>query len=130
MSGSLVNSYKVSSTLTAYRAVAAVSGTADTVQYPESTQKMPLGVTIDDVKDTNQAIPVQEDGIAKIEFNDTVTSGLLVGFDTNGKGVPFTPANTSSGLTLPTGVIGTLIGPSVSATGTIAQVQLNPSLMR
>lgn len=130
MSGAIVQSYKVLTTLSAYRVVAAASGTANTVQYPEAATKLPLGITIDDVKDTNQAIPVQESGIAKLLFNDTVTSGLLVGFDTSGRGIPFTPATTSTGLTLPTGVIGTLVGPSVAATGTIATVNINPQLMR
>lgn len=130
MSGNLVHSFKVTTTLTAYRVVAAVSGTANTVQYPESTQKLPLGITIDDVKDTNQAIPVQMNGVAKLYFNDTVTSGLLVAFDTSGRGIPFTPAVTSTGLTLPTGVIGTLLDATVAATGTIAQVSIQPQLMR
>lgn len=130
MSGPLVLSYKVLTTLTAYRVVAAVSGTANTVQYPESAQKMPLGVTLDDVEDTTSSIPIQCNGIAKLFFNDTVTTGLLVGFDTSGRGILFTPANTSSGLTLPTGVIGTLVGPTVAATGTIAEVHLHPQLMR
>jgi len=130
MSGNLVHSYKVSTTLTAYRVVAAVSGTANTVQYPESTQKLPLGITIDDVKDTNQAIPVQVNGIAKLYFNDTVTSGQLVAFDTSGRGIPFSPALTSTGLTLPTGVIGTLVDATVAATATIAQVAIFPQLMR
>ncbi len=130
MSGPLVSSFKVAATLSAYRVVAGVSGTANTVQYPESTGRLPLGITIDDVKDTNQAIPVQQNGIAKLFFNDTVTSGLLVAFDTSGRGIPFTPANTSTGLTLPTGIIGTLVGPTVAATGTIAEVSIHPQLMR
>lgn len=130
MSGNLVHSFKVLTTLTAYRVVAAVSGTANTVQYPESTQKLPLGITIDDVKDTNQAIPVQMDGAARLYFNDTVTSGQLVAFDTSGRGVPFVPAVTSTGLTLPTGVIGTLLDATVAATGTIAKVSIQPQLMR
>lgn len=130
MSGPLVLSYKVLTTLSAYRVVAAVSGTANTVQYPESAQKLPLGVTIDDVKDTTSSIPVQCNGIAKVFFNDTVTSGLLVAYDTSGRGIPFTPGNTTTALTLPTGIIGTLVGPTVAATGTIAEVHLQPQLMR
>lgn len=130
MSGPLVLSFKVLTTLSAYRVVAAVSGTADTVQYPEATTKLPIGVTIDDVKDTTSSIPVQVNGIAKVLFNDTVTSGLLVAYDTSGRGIPFTPASTSTGLTLPTGVIGTLVGPSVGATATIANVLIQPQLMR
>lgn len=130
MSGALVLSYKVLTTLSAWRVVAAVSGTANTVQYPEATSKLPLGVTIDDVKDTTSSIPVQCNGIAKLFFNDTVTSGLLVAFDTSGRGIPFTPGVTTTSLTLATGVIGTLVGPTVAATGTIADIQINPMLMR
>lgn len=130
MSAPLVLSYKVAATLSAYRVVAAASGSANTVQYPEAASKMPLGVTIDDVKDATSSIPVQVNGIAKLYFNDTVTSGLLVGFDTSGRGIPYTPAVTSTGLTIPTGVIGTLVGPTVAATGTIAEVHLHPQLMR
>lgn len=130
MSGPLVQSFKVLTTLSAYRVVAAVSSTAETVQYPEATSKLPLGVTVDDVKDTTSSIPVQMNGIAKLFFNDTCVSGLLVGFDTSGRGVPFTPAVTSTGLTIATGVIGTLIGPTVAATGTIARVSIQPQLMR
>jgi hypothetical protein len=130
MSGPLVLSYKVLATLAAYRVVAAVSGTADTVQYPEAASKMPLGVTIDDVKDTTSSIPVQVNGVAKLFFNDTVTSGLLVAFDTSGRGIPFTPGVTTTALTITTGIIGTLVGPTVAATGTIANVHLHPQLMR
>lgn len=130
MSGPLVQSFKVLTTLSAYRVVAAVSSTAETVQYPESTQKLPLGITTDDVKDTTSSIPVQMNGIAKLFFNDTVASGLLVAFDTSGRGIPFAPALTSSGLTLPTGVIGTLVGPTIALTGTIARVSIQPQLMR
>lgn len=132
MSGQLVESFKVASTLTAYRVVAAVSGTANTVQYPEATTKLPLGITIDDVKDTNQAIPVAVSGIAKLQFNDTVTSGQLVGFDVNGLGVPVT-ITSGAGYTTTmavVGIIGTLIGPTVAATGTIAQVLIQPQIMR
>lgn len=130
MSGALVLSYKVLTTLSAYRVVAAVSSTANTVQYPEAVTKLPLGITVDDVKDTNSMIPVQANGIAKLFFNDTVTSGLLVAFDTSGRGIPFTPAATSTGLTIPTGIIGTLVGPTIAATGTIADVHIQPQLMR
>ena len=126
----LVNSFKVLATLSAYRVVACVSGTGNTCQYPEDARRMPLGITIDDVKDINQAIPVQQNGIAKLYFNDTVTSGLLVSFDTSGRGVPFAPAQTSTGLTLPTGIIGTLVGPTIAATGTLADVSIHPALMR
>ena len=128
----LVQSFKVQATLSAYRIVSAVSSTANTVGYLPTTtaQVVPLGITIDTVKDTNQAIPVQMDGIAKLYFNDTVTSGKLVASDSEGRGIPFTPASTSTGLTLPTGVIGTLVGPTIGLTGTIADVAIHPQLIR
>jgi len=128
----LVQSFKVLATLAAYRIVSAVSSTANTVGYLETTtsQVLPLGITIDTVKDTNQAIPVQMDGIGKLLFNDTCVSGKLVSSDSSGRGIPFTPAVTSTGLTLPTGVIGTLLGPKVDLTGTVADVAINPQLIR
>lgn len=130
MSGRLIESFKVLSTLTAYRVVAAVSSTAMTVQYPESVAYLPLGITIDDVEATTDAIPVALNGKAKLLFNDAVTSGQLVAFDTSGRGIPYTLAATTTVLTLPTGIIGTLIGDTVAATGTVAQVLINPQLMR
>lgn len=132
MSQSIVESFKVQSTLAAYRIVSAVSSTANTVGYLPTTtaQVLPLGITIDTVKDTSQAIPVAIAGRAKLYFNEAVVSGKLVASDSEGRGVAFTPANTSTGLTLPTGVIGTLVGPTVGGTGTIADVIINPQLIR
>lgn len=129
MSGRLVESFKVLTTLTSQRVVMHNS-TAHTVLYPDTTGVLPLGITIDDVKDTTGAIPVQVDGKAKLLFNDTVTCGQLVGFDTSGRGVPFTPGVTTTALTLATGVIGTLVDATIAATGTVAQVLINPQLMR
>lgn len=129
MSARLVESFKVLTTLTAQRVVMHNS-TAQTVLYPDTTGVMPLGITIDDVKETTASIPVQVSGKAKLYFNDTVTCGKLVGFDTSGRGVPFTPAATTTGFTLVSGVIGTLIDASVAATGTVAQVLINPALIR
>lgn len=128
----LVQSFKVQATLSAYRIVSAVSSTANTVGYLPTTtaQVVPLGVTIDTVKDTNQAIPVQMDGIAKVYMNEAVVSGKLVASDSEGRGIAFTPASTSTGLTLPTGVIGTLVGPTVGGTGTLADVAIHPQLIR
>lgn len=129
MSGRLVESFDVLTTLTSQRVVMHNS-TAHTCLYPDTTGVLPLGITIDDVKETTSSIPVQVNGKAKLYFNDTVTCGQLVGFDTSGRGVPFTPAATSTGLTLAVGVIGTLVDASVAATGTVAQVLINPQLMR
>lgn len=129
MSGALVESFKVLTTLTTQRVVMHDTA-AGTVLYPNTTSAMPLGVTIDDVLDTTSAIPVKLNGKAKLFFNDTVTCGNLVGFDTSGRGVPFTPAVTTTGLTIGIGVIGTLIDATVAATGTIANILVNPMIMR
>lgn len=124
----LIESFKTATTLTAYRVV--VNGTsAHTVEYPASAAKLPLGVTVDDVG-ASLDVPVQVNGKARLFFNDTVTCGNLVAFDTSGRGIPFTPAVTTTGLTIGTGVIGTLIDATIAATGTIAQILINPQLMR
>lgn len=132
MSVKNVLSFKVSTTLSAYRIVSAVSSTANTVEYPPNAQVKPIGVTIDDVKDTNQAIPVCVSGIAKVYFNDTVTSGKLVASDSSGRGIPFSVPvfATTTDLTLPTGVVGILVGPTIGLTGTIADVLVQPQLVR
>jgi hypothetical protein len=130
MSGPLVLSFKVAATLTAQRIVSAMSSTANTVEYPPAATVLPLGITVDDVKATTDAIPVQVNGIAKLYFNDTVTSGKLVASDSSGRGIPFTPAVTTTGLTTPTGIVGVLVGPTIALTGTVAEVLINPQLMR
>ena len=117
-----IESFKVNSTLSAYRIVSPLSITANTVAYPEGiTDSHPfLGVTKNDVVNTDEAIPVKTHGIAKVYFNDTVTTGTLVTSDTSGRGVPFTA------VTAPTQYIGVLIGATVAATGTIADVLVRP----
>ena len=113
-------SMKVATTLAAYRVVTCLTGTADSVKYPAAATEAPIGITIDDVKSTTDAIPVAIAGIASLYFNDTVTSGSLVAADSSGYGVPH--VNTTAG----SYVIGKLIGPSVAATGTIAKVLIQP----
>lgn len=113
-------SMKVASTLAAYRAVAALTGTAQSVKYPASASELPIGITVDTVLDTTSAIPVAIGGIEKLYFNDTVASGSFVAVDSSGRGVPH--VNVTAG----SYVIGTLIGPAVAATGTIAQVLIQP----
>ena len=113
-------SMKVQATLSAYRVVTALTGTADTVKYPASASELPIGITQDDVLDTTSSIPVAFSGIQKLYFNDTVTSGAYVAADSSGRGVPHTNVTAGSF------VIGMLIGPTVAATGTIADVLINP----
>lgn len=127
----MIHSYKVLATLSAYRGVAAVSGTAFTVQYPESNSNPFLGVTKDTVLDTTGAIPVVGIGErAKLYFNDTVGAGQIVGLDSSGRGVPVTLANTTTSLTVTSQIIGILLGDSVSATGTIAEILVQPGFVR
>lgn len=125
-----VESFKVLTTLAAQRIVAIQSGTAHTVVYPESTDRSFIGVTLDTVLDTTSAIPVQTDGKAYVYFNDTVTSGLLVSSDTSGRGIGVTIANTTTSMTLGIAYVGTLIGPTIAATGTIAEVMVSPGITR
>lgn len=113
-------SMKVQTTLSAYRIVTALTGTANTVKVPASASELPIGITVDTVLDTTSAIPVAFSGIQKLYFNDTVTSGAYVASDSSGRGVPH--VNVTAG----SFVIGMLIGPTVAATGTIADVLINP----
>lgn len=121
-------SFKVASTLAAQRIVAVSA--ADTVGYPGNNQTLPIGITVDTVKDTNQAIPVQCGGIAKLYFNDTVAAAGLVASDSSGRGVPFTLAATTTALTLASAYVGVLVGAAVAATGTIADVFIAPGFDR
>jgi hypothetical protein len=124
-------SMKVATTLSAYRVVTALSGTANTVAYPESDARPYIGITGNTVLDTNGAIPVHIAGIAKLYFNDTCVSGKVVGADTSGRGIPFVFGDTiGAGLTASSAYIGVLIGPSVDATGTIADVLIMPGFER
>jgi len=113
-------SMKVQSTLSAYRVVTCLTGTANTVKVPASASELPLGITVDTVLDTTSAIPVAIAGIQKLYFNDTVTSGAYVAADSSGRGVPH--LNVTAG----SFVIGVLVGPTVAATGTVANVLINP----
>jgi len=114
-------SFKVNATLSAYRGVMASTTTAQSVDYPASSLDLPVGITLDTVKDTTSSIEVAGPGnIAKLYFNDTVASGKLVALDSSGRGVPF--VNVTAGAAF----VGTLIGPTVAATGTIADVFIMP----
>lgn len=128
--GKKVHSFKVAATLAAQRFVA-LNGTANTVAYPGSNQVLPIGVTLDTVIDTNQHIPVAMPGeIAKLLFNDTVTSGALVSSDSSGRGVPFSLANTTTALTLASAYGGILVDAAVAATSTVANILIAPGFDR
>jgi hypothetical protein len=128
MSSRLVESYKTATTLTAHRVV--VGSGAHTVAYPASGNVLPMGITIDDQGSGALDIPVQKNGKALLLFNDTVAAGGMVSFDSSGRGVPYVFTNTTAVASLPTGIIGTLDGEAVAATGTIAYVSINPQLIR
>ncbi len=114
-------SFKVNATIAAYRGVTHVTATANTVKVPASASEMPIGITLDTVLDTTASIPISPIGtIAKLYFNDTCVSGSLVALDSSGRGVPH--VNVTAG----SYVIGTLVGPKADATGTLADVLINP----
>ena len=113
-------SFKVTTTIPAYRIVTALTGTANTVQLAGAATNVLIGITTDTVLDTTVSIPVKVGGIAKLYFNDSCASGALVTTDASGRGILH--ASSSAG----SYVIGTLIGPKVEDTGTIADVLINP----
>jgi len=114
-------SFKVLTTLAQYRIVAANTAGANTVILPSAATVSPIGVTEDTVKDITQAIPVLCAGqIAKVFMNETMSTGGLVASDSSGRGVPHVDTTAGSY------VIGRLIGPNVSATGTISDVLVMP----
>lgn len=114
-------SFKVSTTIGAYLGVVMLTSTADTVKVAAAASELPVGITADTVLDTTMSIPVHGPGnIAKLIFNDTCTSGALVALNNAGQGVPH--VNVTAG----SYVVGTLVGPTVAATGTIADVYINP----
>ena len=112
-------SFKVASTISAQRVV--YMSAAETAAVTDTITSAPLGITMDTVLDTTSSIPVAPAGFAKLLFNDTVGAGGLVAADASGRGIPFAGVTLTS-----TYVIGTLAGPAVDATGTIARVLINP----
>lgn len=127
---SVVHSFKVIATLAAYRAVA-LNGTANTVGYPANAQALPVGITLDTVKDITQSIPVAGPGsIAKMTFDDSVGAGTLVKSDSSGRGVPLAHATTSTAATLSAAYVGILVGAKVESTGTVADVYVMPGFIR
>lgn len=113
-------SMKASTTIAAYRIVTCLTSTANTVKVTAAATERCIGVTADTVLDTALAIPVVVAGIAKVYFNDTCTSGGLVSYDSAGRGVPHVDTTAGSY------VIGVLLGPTIAATGTIADVLVQP----
>lgn len=127
----MIHSFKVVTTLSAYRCVSAHT-VAFTVVYPAAANNFILGITKDTVKDTTNSIPVAGPGErALLFFNDTAASGDMVGSDTSGRGKKYTvAADTTSSLTVTSAYVGALIGPAVASTGTIAEVYICPGLAK
>lgn len=127
----MIHSFKVLTTLAAYRCVAANS-TAHTVIYPAAATSFILGITKDTVKDTTGAIPVAGPGEkAILYFNETMAAGGMVGSDTSGRGTPFTVApDTTTSLTLSCAYVGVLVGAAVAQTGTLAEVYICPGIAK
>lgn len=119
MSLSNVESFKVTSTLAANRIV--YVSAADTVAYGLTVTNCPIGITQDTVLDTMMAIPVKTHGLSKLEFNDSVTAGGLIGSNTLGMGIPFVALSASASY-----AVGILVGPKVNTTGTVADVLIMP----
>jgi len=114
------NSYKVATTLAAQRIV--YVSDVNTVAYLNTIASLPIGVTIDTVEDTTQAIPVQENGIARIYANDTFSAGDLVSGDASGRAIPYTAAPGTA-----TCFVGVALE-ACAATGTVVQVNINPNM--
>lgn len=125
-------SLDVLTTLLAYRVVTLASTTAGTVTYPETNTALPIGITLDTVRDTTTGIPIAGPGnIARLFFNDTVAASGLVAADASGRGVPFTVGTqTTTGMTIQSCYVGRLVGAAVAATGTIADVLIMPGYAR
>ena len=119
MSLSNVESFKVASTLAANRIV--YVSAADTVAYGTTVTNCPIGITQDTVLDTTMSIPVKTHGISRLEFNDSVSAGGLVGSNTLGMGVPF-----AGGASTTCFAVGILLSTKVNTTGTVADVLIMP----
>lgn len=121
----MIHTFKVLSTLSAYRAVCAVTGTAFTVKYPDTSTCLPIGVTKDTVKDTTNSIPIAVAGErALLYFQDTCASGEIVGFDKTG--IAGGKRWTFAGATTASAYLGVLLGPTVALTGTLAEILVQP----
>jgi hypothetical protein len=111
-------SMKQGDSIAAYRIVRHTA-TPHTVALCTATTDVIFGVTVDEALKSNQAVQVQVAGLAKVYCNDTLAAGALVMSDASGRAVPAV-ANTAGVY-----VLGVCLN-TVSATGTIADVLLNP----
>lgn len=110
-------SMKQGDSISAYHIVR-VSG-SHTVAACTAATDIIVGVTQDNAGLSSQAVPVAVSGVARVYCNDTMAAGTLIKTDATGKGVPF--AESTAGVY----VLGVCLD-TVSATGTIASVIVNP----
>lgn len=128
-----MQSFNVSDTISAQRVVTCVTGTAYGVKYPAAKANICIGVTDNEQKKVGGgSVPVRVVGErAKLAFNDTVTSGCLVGADAAGLGVPFSvAADTYTAAVAAGSYVGVLLGPTIGLTGTIAEILVMPGTTR
>lgn len=126
----MIQPFSVAATLLAQRIVSMATDAEWTVEYPAAGGDLPVGITVDTVKDTTQSIPVAGPGeFAKCFFNDTVTAGGLVGSDSAGRGIPIADVQTTTGFTVLAAYVGISLE-DVDATATIAQVYIMPGFVR
>ena len=114
-----IESFGVLTTLAAYHIVAANTAGSNNVLYAAGATIRPIGVTKDTVKDTTGAIAVAIAGIAKVQCNDTFSSGSMIAADATGLGVKH--ADTTAG----SYVIGVALQPC-AATGTLVDLVVQP----
>lgn len=110
-------SLKAANTLSAYRIVK-LNG-ANAVSVTDTTTNVPVGVSQDEALAASQGVPVAVSGVARLYCNDTIAAGGLIMTNAAGQGVP--AVATTAGVY----VIGVCLD-TVSATGTIARVLVNP----
>ncbi|SRR6266540_325827 len=110
-------SFKQADSIAAYRIVRITS--SQTVALASATTDVLIGVTQDNANNSNQKVPVAIAGIAKVYMNDTCAAGGPVTTDASGRGIPAV-VNTAGVY-----IIGHTLH-AVSATGTLAEVLLNP----
>jgi len=110
-------SMRVADSLASYRIVRCNG--SHQVGLATAATDIPFGVSQDEATKSNQAVPVAIGGIAKVYCNDTFTAGELMASNGAGQAVPHASVTAGSY------VIGVCLD-TVSATGTLAQVKINP----
>jgi len=117
MSNAAPVSMRVADSLAAYRIVRCNG--SHQVALSTAAADAIFGVSQDEATKSNQGIPVAVSGIAKVYCNDTITAGALVMSNGAGQAVP--AVATTAGVH----ALGVCLD-TVSATGTLAQVLINP----